>query len=279
MPFHGIQPGREWIFTPSPNKDIAVNDREAWRLYPEYRHAYNKLAIARQQGITAHPCTTSPQDHGISAEQKVFVKPITNLAGGAKDARIMQVSEVPNDPELFWTDIFQGPHTSTDCLLLNGKVKWFGHSLSSEEKNQHRSIYWQLGIDLSDAEPEMTDFIESALPGYTGLCNFERIGDKVIELHLRGSNGFFDRYPKDFINAWIKLKDKNEWINPGALHPGVIYSIFSDSPLPINHQNIAQAHDVVVRTDPFTIDRSGLIYAATLDTAKAAYAELTASPR
>ena len=81
MPFLGVRPERKYLFTPSPQTDVAVNDVHAWRLNQDHRHVYNKLHIALSQGLQAAPSGVSPLLMGLKPEDACFVKPIFNLGG------------------------------------------------------------------------------------------------------------------------------------------------------------------------------------------------------
>lgn len=273
MPFLGVLPERQHLFKPEPIADVAVNDREAWRLYASHRQVYDKLQLAKAQGLVAYPCSVSPMDVGIAPEQALFVKPIVNLQGMSINARVEQAESIEPDAECFWTEVFEGPQTSTDCLLLDGKVLWLGHTLASATKHKQRPVSWQLGIELDD-EAKLISLVESQLGGYTGICNLERIGERVIEMHLRGSNGFFDLYPESFLSSWVRLVDEKSWVSPGALRPGCVYSVFGEGKANLDLESLAQRHGVSIRADHQTPDRIAIIQAASYQQAAEAAAEL-----
>jgi hypothetical protein len=164
-------------------------------------------------------------------------------------------------PGCFWSEYLQGDHTSTDCLVLAGKVLWFAHTQGAATKDKQRPIYWHIGVRLPALEPLLRDLIQAQLPGYTGLCNVEMIGGKVIEMHLRGSNGFFDFYGAHFVPAWVELVDKRVWHGLESVRTGYVYSLFGTDPLPANHANIAAKQSVTVVPDTATADRSAILYA------------------
>lgn len=230
MPFHGVLPHRQHMFQPQPRTDIGVNDANAWRLNTMHRHVYDKLHIALAQGLSTAPCGVRPVDMGIDDDRPLFIKPITNLSGMALGTRKTTAAKLnageDNLPGHFWCEFLTGAQSSTDCLLHNGKVVWFAHTRASDEKRDNRPIRWHIGVDLPEQEPRIAAFLEKQLTGYTGLCNLEMIGDYIIEVHLRGSNTFFDYYGAAFIPAWVKLVDDNEWHDPGKIPGGIFHSKF-----------------------------------------------------
>lgn len=232
MPFHGVLPQRQWLFGPEPQADIGVNDAHAWRLNPEHRQVYDKLFVAQSQGLKAAPCGVKATDFGLAADAEVFVKPIINLAGMGLEAEKMLAQNVPASPGRFWSECLNGPHTSSDCLVHQGRIFWFAHSRASDDKDQQRPIYWEIGVDLPELEADLSAWVGQYLAAYTGLCNMEMIGGKIIEVHLRGSNGFFDFYGAEFIPAWVRLVDDFQTTELGHIPGGCVLSLFGNGQLP-----------------------------------------------
>jgi hypothetical protein len=273
MPFHGVLPHRHHLFQPEPLHDIGVNDTHAWRLNPQHRHVYDKLQLALAQGLLAAPCGIDPLSMGINAATPLFVKPMTNLLGMSLEAQATTAGDLSTGqtqcaPGCFWGEYLVGDHTSTDCLVLAGKALWFAHTQGAAEKDQQRPIYWHIGVDLPHLEPTISDIIHTQLPGYTGLCNVEMIGGKVIEMHLRGSNGFFDFYGRHFVPAWVALVDKHLWQGLERIRTGYVYSLFGTAPLPANYAERAATQGVTVVPDTATFDRRAILYADTLAAAQ-----------
>ena len=259
MPFHGVLPQRASIFRPQPKRDVGVNDAHAWRLNPTYRQVYDKLWITREQDIPAAPVGVDPRDLGLGSDERVFVKPITNLHGVALGARAVPVNDVPVQAGCFWSPLLTGVHTSSDCLIRDGEVLWFAHAQGSQACHDHRNLYWEIGVSLPERHPRLMERVAQWLPGYTGLCNLEMIGDTVIEVHLRGSNGFFDFYGPDFIRAWTTLVDEGDWNDPGPIPGGCVLSLFGVGRLPEKAVDQARAAGVEIQHDDHTPGRIALL--------------------
>lgn len=264
MPFHGVLPHRKHIFIPEPKSDIGVNDAHAWRLNPQYQHIYSKLCIAQTQGIIAAPCGVDPIAMGLQPDDKVFIKPITNLSGMSLGAGLYTVNEMPNSPGSFWSEYLTGEQSSTDCLVLAGEAVWFAHTLAANEKNKQRPVYWHIGVDLPALQPVIKNFIQQHLSGYTGICNLEMIGNKIIEVHLRGSNAFYDFYGDGFIAAWVALVDQQTWQGLPSVQTGYVYSVFGKQTLPDNAKATAAAFGVELQIDHIVQDRMAICYADNL---------------
>lgn len=275
MPFVGVLPERRHLFRPEPRSEVAVSDSAAWRLNPKHRHVYDKLRLALEAGLTAAPCGVAPMDLGVDAEDIIFVKPITNLAGMGLDARAMAAGKVPAEPGSFWCQRLEGVHTSTDCLVESGEVCWFAHTRGSDERDASRPVYWEIGIDLTEREPWIADWVRRNLAGYSGICNIELIGGLPIEAHLRGSNGFFDFYGPDFIPAWVALSDGGPWTPPPPVNGGFIISVFGAADLGEANRKAAADAGVDLQPDLSTPGRSAILRTRSRDAGFAIYHRLT----
>lgn len=273
MPFHGILDSRRYLFTAEPLCDIGVNDAQAWRLNPTHRYAYNKLDLALAQKLVAAPCGVPPSSLGVAADADLFVKPIINLAGmsiGSQRCTAAALEQgTVGGAGYFWSAFWQGEHVSVDCLLKNGEVLWTACTLAASKRHQERPIYWQIGIDRPAVVAKVKAFLPKYLAGYTGLCNVELLGERLMEIHLRGSNGFLDFYGSDFIPAWIALVDHGLWKGLGPIPGGVLYSLFGEQELPANAEALAADLKVVLKRDRLmAADRAAILYAPDLATAE-----------
>lgn len=259
MPFIGVLPEREYLFQPSPRRDVGVNDAAAWRLNPAHRQVYDKLWLALDAGLRAAPCGVDPRDCGIASDAQVFVKPIVNLAGMAVRARAVPADAVPSEPGSFWSERLEGPHTSSDCLVQDGRAVWFAHTRGSDEKDRERPVYWEIGAALPDLEPVIAEWIARHLRGYGGLCNLEMIGGRTIEVHLRGSNGFFDFYGPDFIPAWVALIDGAPFTPPRPIPGGFVISVFGEVAIDEAQRRAAAGQGVRIDIDTHTADRAAIL--------------------
>ena len=259
MPFIGVLPERRSLFQPQPRADIGVSDAAAWRLNSTHRQIYDKLAVALGQGMLAAPCGVSPMDMGLAPEQPVFVKPITNLAGMSIAARQLHADQLAAWPGLFWCELLEGEHVSSDALLLDGRVQMMVHTLASAEKDQQRALWWRVGVALPDQDARVRGWLEAQLPGYTGLCNVETIDGRVIEAHLRGSNGFFDFYGEQFMRRWVALVDEHRWDGDFAIPGGMVASVFGDAELGDDAAAIAAEYGVSIAADPHCEGRIAII--------------------
>ena len=279
MPFIGVLPERESLFQPQPKPDVGVNDAAAWRLNPAHRQVYDKLSLALGAGLRAAPCGVDPRDCGVDPATQVFVKPMINLAGMAVRARAVPADAVPSEPGSFWCERLEGPHTSTDCLVQDGRAVWFAHTRGADEKDRERPIYWEIGADLPELEPVIADWIAALLRGYSGLCNLEMIDGRPIEVHLRGSNGFFDFYGPEFIPAWVALVDGTDFAPPPPIPGGFVISVFGEVAISQAQIDAAARRGVRVDLDRHTSGRSAILRCAHRAPGLAVLRELTATTK
>ncbi|MBK1647829.1 hypothetical protein [Rhabdochromatium marinum] len=265
MAFIGIQPGREPLFQPAPRRPVAVNDAAAWRLNPMHRQVYDRLQLALSAGLCAAPCGVPPADYGLAPQTELFVKPIINLSGMALGARAVLAGEVPQEPGSFWCERLQGEQSSSDCLVERGEPRWFAHTRAAAERSDARPLYWEVGADMPQLEPILTGLVRQHLPGYSGLCNIELIGGRPVEMHLRGSNGFFDFYGPEFIAAWVDLVDGRRFQPPPPIPGGFVISVFGTGRLDARAEQVAEAAGVSVQPDPHTHDRLAILRTCDLD--------------
>ena len=259
MPFYGVLPERRHLFQPEPKADVGVSDAAAWRLNPRHRRVYDKLELALAVGLRAAPCGVDPLELGMAPDALVFIKPVINLAGMSLRARAVPASAVPSDPGCFWCEYLSGCHTSTDCLVRDGEVLWLAHTVGSRQKDRERSVCWEVGVERPELEPVMAGWVRRLLTGYTGICNIEMIGGRPIEVHLRGSNGFFDLYGPAFMPAWVALVDGQPCERPPPIPGGLLISLFGQGPLEVWQERAIQDAGVLLQVDQQTPDRIGVL--------------------
>ena len=110
-----------------------------------------------------------------------------------------------------WMSLLDGEHVSTDVAVVAGEAKWWRHVIG-------RSIgdgmfdYWTV---LAEARPDIEsycgDWLRRNMAGYTGMMNFETIGARIIEAHLRFSDQWPDLYGAGWLDALVGLYESGTW--------------------------------------------------------------------
>ncbi|MBZ0259864.1 MAG: hypothetical protein K8F90_04615 [Hyphomicrobiales bacterium] len=211
MPICERDPWRDQYFENIPCPDnvlIATDDFDAWPWYPKHNWIYDKLRIAQSQGFNSGP-------HGVMPPAfPVFSKPITNLKGMGVGSRVVSSENemlACSTPGHFWMPLLEGPHVSTDCAVVNGQVKWLRHA-TGVPGPEGTFKYWTLHADeMPDVATYLKAWVGKYMAAYTGMMNFETIGGKIIEAHLRFADQWCDLNGKGWIEAMVRLYADGVW--------------------------------------------------------------------
>jgi len=211
MPILQTDPWRVQFFQDVPCPDdvtIPTKDWEAWTLFPAHRWIYDKLAVALSQGLDAAP-------HGVPPPSfPVFSKPVMNLRSmGAGSLAIPDADayQAALQPGHFWSTLLTGPHVSTDAAIVDGNVVWWRHATGATAPggtfdHWHVQAEAMLGI-----EAWCGAWSARHLAGYTGMVNFETIGSRIIEAHLRFADQWPDLYGPGWVQALVRLYAEKQW--------------------------------------------------------------------
>lgn len=187
---------------------IPTEDGDAWAWYPEYRWIYDKLAIAQSQGLACAP-------HGLEPPAfPVFSKPIYNMRGMGAGSRVLRSRKEylhQQRPGHMWMSLLQGEHVSTDLAVVEGEPRWWRHTIGTPLEGGMFD-HWTV---LAESRPEIEDYgaawVRRNLAGYTGMANFETIGARIIEAHLRFSDQWPDLYGEGWVEALVRLYAEGTW--------------------------------------------------------------------
>jgi hypothetical protein len=211
VPFCEADPWRmqyfEGIASP-PELRIPTEDPDAYEWYPQQAWVYDKLRLCASQGITCAP-------HGVEPpEFPVFSKPITNLRGMGVGSRVLHS---PADyrrylmPGHFWMPLLQGDHVSTDVAVVQGRACWSRHSWGIPA-GEGMFDYWTIEAARRPAlETYLADWLERYIGSYTGMMNFESIGGRIIDAHLRFADQWPDLYGRAWLEAVVALYQHGAW--------------------------------------------------------------------
>jgi hypothetical protein len=211
MPIVENDPWRQQYFTGIDCPDevtIPTDDALAYILYPSHHWVYNKLLICETQGLAHAP-------HGIPPSQfPVFSKPIYNLRGmgtGGKVLTSLAAYERATTPGHMWMQLLVGEHVSTDVAVVDGEPRWWRHTLG-KTLGKGMFDYWTV---LAEPRPEIEAYcgawVRDHFSNYSGVVNFETIGGKIIEAHLRFTDQWPDLYGLGWIESIVELYAHKRW--------------------------------------------------------------------
>ncbi len=187
---------------------IPTEDGDAWAWYPQYKWIYNKLSVAESQDL---PCAP----HGLDPTSfPVFSKPIYNMRGmgaGSRVLRTLKEYKYHQRPGHMWMPLMEGEHVSSDAALVDGEPRWWRHVIARPLEGGMFD-YWTV---LAERRPEIEKYCAAwtrrHLAGYTGMVNFETIGARIIEVHLRFSDQWPDLYGAGWTDALVRLYAEGVW--------------------------------------------------------------------
>lgn len=211
MPIYECDPWRRQYFIkvdcPS-DVHIPTDDIDGYKFNPQHRWIYNKLLVARSQGLECGLHDTPP------TRFPVFCKPVTNLKGmGAGTCVLNDPSDFREkcNPHDFWMKLLMGEHVSTDWAVVRGEAAWSRHTLGIPGL-AGTFDYWVIEArQRQRLEKYCSDWIKSNLRGYSGMVNIETIGGRIIEAHLRFADQWPDLYGAEWLDAVVRLYQHGEW--------------------------------------------------------------------
>lgn len=187
---------------------IPTEDSDAWAWNPAHRWVYDKLSVALTQNISAAP-------HGVPPGRfPVFSKPLCNLRGMAVGSRALMTRAEYDEaltPGHMWMELLRGDHISSDAALIDGAPVWWRHA-HGHSAGGGTFDYWAVQARrLARIENDCGTWVRRHLRGYTGMVNFETIGAKIIEVHLRFSDQWPDLYGPGWMEALVALYSTGRW--------------------------------------------------------------------
>ncbi|HET7755703.1 MAG TPA: hypothetical protein VFK87_00455 [Steroidobacteraceae bacterium] len=227
MPFCEADPWRAQYFAAvdcPPQVRIPTEDADAYQWNPAHRWVYDKLAVARSQGIACGP-------HGVPPPAfPVFSKPIVNLHGMGVGSRVLADFadyERHHTPGHFWMTLLEGEHVSSDVVVEEGRAVWFRHCLGTPGAGGTFD-YWTIE---AASRPQLEDYLAAwvarHLGGYTGMLNAETIGGRIIEAHLRVADQWPDLYEPGWLDAVVGLYAGGRWsLGPRERRTGYSVALF-----------------------------------------------------
>ncbi len=203
---------------------VPVSDEISYLEYPDLRWVFNRVELCKSQNI----------DHGLTnvepSEYPVYVKPITGLFNKTDAARkINDIESLVDQPGFFWMEYFEGPHVKTDVVILNNKPVWWGHSFCRSTKNVDFEMWEFRGSARMDLlEKYLTKWIGDFIESFTGVFNFETLGNKIINAHPHLSPQFVNLYHPEWLPAVVNLYSNKKWEYSGAEEIGYSAIIWSN---------------------------------------------------
>jgi hypothetical protein len=188
--------------------NIPTEDGDAWRWYPGHKWVYDKLAVAETQGLACAP-------HGIDPDSfPVFSKPIYNMRGmgaGSGVLRTLREYKHRQRPGHMWMQLLEGDHVSTDVAVVEGDIRWQRHTVGTPLEGGMFDYWTVLAASRPEIEDYLASWVKAHMPSYTGMLNFETIGTRIIEVHMRFADQWPDLYGPGWVDALVRLYADGTW--------------------------------------------------------------------
>jgi hypothetical protein len=211
MPFLGVDSWRWQYFANTlcpADVIVPIDDASAWELHTRHRWIYDKLAICASQGLPHGPHGTSPPSF------PVFSKPIYNMRGMGTGSRVIASEaeyEASIQPGHMWMTLLTGTHISTDVALAKGRIVWLRHTTGLAGA-EGMFDYWTVHArPRRPLDAYLAAWLGRNLPDFTGIANFETIGGRIIECHLRMSEQWLDLNGPGWLGAVVELYTRGSW--------------------------------------------------------------------
>lgn len=177
------------------SKQIPEFDSQAYTMFPTYNFVYDKLWVATSQGLQGGTLetllTSPPQKH---SKYPIFIKP----RWGHKSASSKNCYKINSYQELqkyktlqdiIWTEYIDEREGMTDFLVYRGRIVYYICYVYSKKQNGVVADEWKY-VDKKNKPPDkMFDWVLHNMSNYSGICNLQYRGDKIIEVSLRLARG------------------------------------------------------------------------------------------
>lgn len=171
-----------------------VSDCDVWHTCPaEWLWVYDKLIVARRQGILSAPAGVS-----VPCADYYVVRPITNIRMMGRGASVVWLE--PGDNELvpdgyFWSQQLSGDHVSVDYQWGTPVLSVQGFREDATQLNRFNR--WVKVANTIPLPNWLTD-----LSLLTEWINVEYIGGCAIEVHLRYNDDFANHNADEIVPVW-----------------------------------------------------------------------------
>ncbi len=173
------------------SKQIPDFDYQAFETYTKHNFVYDKLWVAKSQGLLCGKLSNLRQNDNISLP--IFIKPRWGheTATSKNCFKIKSWSEVNNYkhiPDMMWSEFIDAREQMTDYILLDGKIVYQITYVYSDSQNEFIDDWKYVSPDNKPI-PKITDWVNRNLSDFTGAVNVQYRDDKIIEVGLRLARG------------------------------------------------------------------------------------------
>ena len=198
------------------SKNVPDFDYQAFYKYKEHNFVYDKLWVARSQGLLCGELKDLKQNNNIALP--IFTKPRWGheTASSKNCFKITEWSEIEqykHIPDMMWSEFIDAKEQMTDYILVNGQIMYQITYVYSETQNGFIDDWKYISPDNKPI-PKITDWVNRQMGGFTGAVNVQYRDDKIIEVGLRLARGgayILSTKNKYLIENINNVVDKGQW--------------------------------------------------------------------
>ena len=173
------------------SKNIPDFDGQAFMKYINHNFVYDKLWIAKSQGLMADDLNKLKQNDNIILP--IFVKPRWGheTASSKNCFKVKSWDELDTYkqiPDMMWSEFIDAKEQMTDYFLINGQIVHQLTYIYSDSQNEFIDEWKYIDCD-SKPISKITDWVNRHMVGFTGVVNVQYRDDKIIEVGLRLARG------------------------------------------------------------------------------------------
>lgn len=198
------------------SKKIPNYDSTAYKRFPKYNFVYDKLWVAKTQGIKCGKLDTLKKQN---IDLPIFIKPrYGNESASSKNCykitNFDQLEKFKNLHNMMWSEFIDEREGMTDFVLHNGVIVYqITYIYSKTQKGTVADVWKKISHDTKPPE-HIVKWVNKYMYDFSGICNVQYRGDKIIEVSLRLSRGGAYIYCTDnkvLIENLNSLADHNIW--------------------------------------------------------------------
>lgn len=165
-----------------------TGDHSAYRRFPENRHVYDKLWVAKTQHLKCGRLEDLKGKYS-NLSYPIFIKPRWgHLSAASKNCfKILSASQLKkylDYPDMMWSEFIDGTEGMTDFLMLNGRIVWKITYKYSEQQNGFTDVYKYISPHTPTPH-SIEQWARDKVQSHTGFLNIQYRKNKIIEVGLR----------------------------------------------------------------------------------------------